>query len=365
LDGVVDADKIDYLIRDARNCNITYPSGIDIERFLKCITTITTSVEEEAKVRYMIRLGIKEKGLAAAEFITEARQKMYQASYLQHTARCVKSMILYACYNGLRKMINSAPEDLDPSQVDDNILITLYTNFILGIDNPDLSNFELKDGEAIKKIWRKITNTKNEFLKAFSGFDLSIGFFYGHMSKSAKQLLKDSLKRPAYQRLAEISLSDITENGKREKLRKSLQWSNRERILNAIEKEFIEIIENKINSGTNVPDFLKIPSNNIRHFFKDKILLVADIPSRDLGPGGDSPPPVLKDIARKTGRYKHDKKQKSGHIWEDGMVKMMSEVTVCRIFCEPLFFSLVKELVGQTELSKIIRRRIKGWPALS
>jgi len=40
VDGRFDADKLDYLQRDARNCNVPYALGLDKKRFFSCITCL-------------------------------------------------------------------------------------------------------------------------------------------------------------------------------------------------------------------------------------------------------------------------------------------------------------------------------------
>ena len=63
IDGPIDADKVDYLIRDSVNLNVNYGTSIDFERLLKCLTVV---YKQEGQ-RTFISLGIHEKGKISAE----------------------------------------------------------------------------------------------------------------------------------------------------------------------------------------------------------------------------------------------------------------------------------------------------------
>jgi HD superfamily phosphohydrolase len=89
IDGPVDADKIDYLIRDSRNLGLKYGSIIDIDHFLRCLTIIYRNQENRT---YAV-LGIHEKGKVTAEAIGFARYAMFGQVYWHHAYRAIKSMI--------------------------------------------------------------------------------------------------------------------------------------------------------------------------------------------------------------------------------------------------------------------------------
>lgn len=45
LSGPIDADKLDYLLRDGRQLGLPYPKGVDVERIYSCITTVVVDLE--------------------------------------------------------------------------------------------------------------------------------------------------------------------------------------------------------------------------------------------------------------------------------------------------------------------------------
>jgi len=89
ISGPIDADKIDYLLRDSRHLGLKYGDGIDLERLLRCFTIV---FKEEDKKTYAA-LGIHEKGKIPAEGLSFARYAMFGTVYWHHAYRAVKAML--------------------------------------------------------------------------------------------------------------------------------------------------------------------------------------------------------------------------------------------------------------------------------
>ncbi|MGH8543734.1 MAG: protein kinase domain-containing protein [Gammaproteobacteria bacterium] len=98
LDGPLDADKLDYLIRDSENLRIPYGAGIDYERL---VHYITVAVEERLN-RSVASLAIHENGKIAAESVAFARYALYGAVYWHRTHRAAKAMLQRLAYEALR-----------------------------------------------------------------------------------------------------------------------------------------------------------------------------------------------------------------------------------------------------------------------
>jgi HD associated region len=112
IDSAIDADKLDYLARDAHHCNVQYSKGVDIDRFLQSLTTlphvdhhmITTLDGGQAPEPRddditpptpHACVGVTEKGVAPVESILVARYHMFSAVYWQHTARALTAMLQF------------------------------------------------------------------------------------------------------------------------------------------------------------------------------------------------------------------------------------------------------------------------------
>lgn len=89
IDGPLDADKLDYLVRDSLNLNLPYGRCIDIERLLKCLTVVF----KQHGMTTFIALGVHEKGKVPAEALAFARYAMFGSVYWHHTSRSVKAML--------------------------------------------------------------------------------------------------------------------------------------------------------------------------------------------------------------------------------------------------------------------------------
>lgn len=82
INGTLDPDKMDYLMRDAHHCNIPYGS-IDIERLIESF------VPDPERQRF----AITDKGIAPLESLMFAKYMMMRNVYWHHTARTFSAML--------------------------------------------------------------------------------------------------------------------------------------------------------------------------------------------------------------------------------------------------------------------------------
>ena len=87
LSGPLDVDKLDYLPRDARACNVPY-GGVDVSRLLGALRVIPTPEGP--------RLGVSDKGISPLNSLLHARQEMFDNVYWHHTNRAMMAMLLRA-----------------------------------------------------------------------------------------------------------------------------------------------------------------------------------------------------------------------------------------------------------------------------
>lgn len=95
VSGPLDADKTDYLLRDALHAGVEYPRSIDLARFMN---SLTAAIVHE-KFQTLGVLAITWKGSQAAEMITLARTQMFWVLYWHHTVRSAHAMIAHAAYH--------------------------------------------------------------------------------------------------------------------------------------------------------------------------------------------------------------------------------------------------------------------------
>ncbi len=172
IHGPVDADQMDYLVRDAHYTGVTH-GKIDIDRLIG-----TMRVHND---RVMIEKG----GTAAAEGLMVARSLMYSSVYYHRTVRIIKMM--------LTKSIEASSLDVSG--------IYLW-------NDADLLNYLIKEGRTASRIARSVQN-RILYKKVITKFsedtseDLSsrLSEFTGY--KQRKQLEKEIAER------AGVEVSDV------------------------------------------------------------------------------------------------------------------------------------------------------------
>lgn len=93
LSGALDVDKLDYLPRDARACNVPY-GGVDVSRLLSALR-IDRDVQGER------RIVVTHKGISALHSLLHARQEMFDNIYWHHTSRAFQVMLVRAVHDAL------------------------------------------------------------------------------------------------------------------------------------------------------------------------------------------------------------------------------------------------------------------------
>lgn len=92
LSGALDMDKLDYLPRDARACNVPY-GGVDTSRLIDALKIVRLAAPDDAEDH---RIGISEKGISPLHSLINARQEMFDNVYWHHTNRACMAMLLRA-----------------------------------------------------------------------------------------------------------------------------------------------------------------------------------------------------------------------------------------------------------------------------
>jgi HD superfamily phosphohydrolase len=194
IDGPIDADKVDYLLRDSRECRLNYGKVIDFERLLK---TITVAHEYDTRSHGdNVSLAVYDKGRACAESIIFARYLLFSAVYWHHTTRTYKAML----HQALRLMLQFYGDD--KKKLGSKLA-------------PEILEFikSLSAGKK-KKQPSLVALLKKEYYKTLIYWsDLEIlDWIYQRSPESAQNLLCDLAKRRLFKRLASIHFTTRTSN---------------------------------------------------------------------------------------------------------------------------------------------------------
>jgi hypothetical protein len=114
LSGALDVDKLDYLVRDARHCNVPY-GEVDVDRIVEALR-----VHDDD--RGNPRLALSEKGTGPFQSLVFARYMMFFNVYWHHTCRICTIMFLRAVQDALAEGA-LRPRELE--RTDDGALLAL------------------------------------------------------------------------------------------------------------------------------------------------------------------------------------------------------------------------------------------------
>lgn len=175
INGPIDADKLDYLIRDGQALGIPYSNSIDFERLLNCLTII---FRPEGSHTY-VAMGIHEKGKIAAESVAFSRYAMHGAVYSHHTFRSIKAMLHRAVWE-CRLSSFSGP------QGDSNLLTSFSKRFFATATTPNMLNNQL---------------LLDELTQVLPSDRVVLSWLSDHTNLEGKQLIEALNKRELFKRI--------------------------------------------------------------------------------------------------------------------------------------------------------------------
>src|SRR5579875_2187583 len=117
LSGALDVDKLDYLPRDARACNVPY-GGVDVAR-------LQGALRIHQNVNGQRRIVVTHKGISPLYSLIHARQEMFDNIYWHHTSRAMQMMLLRAVHDALDAGALQAKQLMG---LDDASLLALLAN---------------------------------------------------------------------------------------------------------------------------------------------------------------------------------------------------------------------------------------------
>jgi HD superfamily phosphohydrolase len=345
LSGPIDADKLDYLLRDGRQLGLPYPNAIDVERLFACVTAVVID-RLEGGYSDIPTLGVQAKGKVTADFLTLARYAMFSQAYWHHAVRAQKAMLFRAVQSLLLdhrgkiklrelrtdfvQMTSELPESLYLNQPSQNILFKEDTNTwpISGIGRG--TDFAATDAAVL-------------------------AWFHEHLRRSnlpEKVLIEGILTRRLFKRLWVVSKE--MEPTIWDKIMNLWTKLNRDQLHNVAHK-FEELISDQLSTDGYI-DVTTMPketaSDRIDRATKGYVpWLLIDIPGSR--PGSQVPLYYVLEGQRRSLR-KDDRTvgdlQKS-KIWDEYANNLLSAAGKIRIFCDP-------KLVDSVEASMEWRKGI-------
>lgn len=342
INGPIDADKLDYLFRDARYLNLPYPCGTDVDRLYRCLTTVIIE-KTDSGTKNLPLVGIYAKGQVAAEFLSFSRYAMFSQAYWHHAVRAQKAML----FRAVTALLESCKEDVDTCELISSFYVfacnlpeILYSNpqrelFQQGHKQSDVVLYEQGRGTDLSATDAAILSWLSEQMRV--------------RSLTEQKLIERILKRDFFKRLWVLTHEDDKK-----------RWDDIIGIWDGLKREKRHSLATKFESSINTlftgkpKDTTELSAENALDLIKQKTAarqpwLLLDIPGAR--PGSDV---ELVCVRESQGRKlrKDDRVvgnlQTSG-VWKRYAANLREEAGKIRIFCDPDLVEVLDASVDQAK----------------
>jgi len=361
LDGQLDADKLDYLVRDSVEARVQYGRGIDHQRFLRSLTTVAEGTDTESQ----LRLAIKRKGAASAEAFAFARYQLYQSLYWHHTFRAIKGMLLTVAAEAITALrAEHAGDLLLPKPFRE-----AYLKQVIGVITPDQRAAEREFQKRrnakvrlVKSLPERLDELARQQVPQFGGRygdDRTLQFVWRLARGKARRLVEDLATRRYYKRVIEIPLGELNEE-EWFSLRRDIGGSDRLVMQKAVAKEIYDTLTTAIQDQMEsreslVRDEILSKLNSIQ---ADRHGFVCDVPMRGWSAGGEEPY-FVSDFRRRhfrasVGRLRPER---GGSLWSD-VERLMRRAASFRVFAEPELHNIITRVLDTAAVFKSVRTAV-------
>ena len=368
VDGQIDADKADYIIRDSVRCELPYGSRLDLERLLRVLTVAI--IPEEISPERRVALGVYDKGLVSAHAFGQARYQLLSTVYWHHTARIIKSMLQYATASGLPRLVFGAksPErDALENQIHEHLLQFLKklippfdfceNDFKLSVQTQAAAKTDLAAEPPAVVISTLSDEAQNEsepsglstdWYPGISWTDwLMLEWICGLPDSSIKSnnLIHAIRTRQLYKRVATFN-----RGGPHDDLIRRLDdlpWPDRVDLCADLHDKVYQRLS---ADWANINTATTLTQTDFDQLCDSHLLMLIDIPSSSRKIGYDRPLGVVPELKEKSYHQgtRHAAEDKS---WRDVMNRMIEGIAPVRVLCHPDVRNLVSAIYAPVEAS--------------
>ena len=350
LDSQIDADKCDYLVRDTVEGRVSYGFGLDLDRFLRSLTTF---VRDDGT----LRLALKQKGAPAGEAFAQARYQLYQSMYWQHTFRATKTMLTEAIKLIQEELEHDAEQDL----LDSNPIRTAYIRHVIGAADYAIGRRAPPAKKPAKRPSRKPTISEKIETRLLGGEpDVPVAFrddrFMAFLLKlsatdKSRGLLYDLVRRNYYKRILEVSPSRLSVpdwQTFRDRFK-----NNRSKIQLDVEAGLLNALRSKVQSEATVRASLELNTTlaQIATTARKKPIFLVDVPLRGWF-ASNEPPVYVSDYKRRHFRADAADRgyERRSEFWLDTLGSAMKAAAYIRVFSEPQIHGIITSVMDATEI---------------
>lgn len=374
IDGPVDADKADYIVRDSARCELPYGSQIDLERLLRVLTVAI--IPDEASPVRRVTLGVYDKGLVSAHAFGQARYQLLSTVYWHHTVRIAKSMLQYATALGLPREV-FGPSTLDRDRKELEIRERLVA-FIKALVPPFISpDFKQRGAAAGPTPGLDLSaEPPEQAMSVLSGFtevgaedeESSSARWYPGLAwtdwlmlqwisglsaatVTSRNLVYGLQTRTLYKRVATFA-----RGGAYDDLIRALEesdWPDRVDLCMKLHKLVRQRLE---RDWHHLPTATSLSVSDFDRLCETNLLILIDIPRPSKKIGYDRPLGVVPELKEKS--YHQDSRQATeDKRWRQTMAGMIEGIAPVRVLCHPEVRNLISAHFSPVEgnMAKEIR----------
>jgi len=371
IDGPIDADKADYIIRDSAQCRIPYGGQLDIERLLRVLTFVR--IPGDAHGLHRATIGVYEKGRASADSFGLARYLMHASVYWHHTSRILKSMLQYAT------AILLPPEIFNPSaegqikEVHQKLL-----DFIIQLVPPfseikqETESKKRQETEKVPVATQPSSDVLESISKEMSDLEseeeLATQWYPGisttdwlmlnwlkelSLSQFGGALINCILERKLYKRAHAIQRDDHRDLV--QKLQ-DLTWPNRVKLCQKVQESIYGSIRDK---ETLIETRPLTGLDEVQRLLTTNLAILIDIPDPRKITGFGRPLIYVPELERKT--YYHERMSPiKAESLTESMELLMDSIAPIRVLCHPSIRQWVCSCVSPNEMMAIIERALEA-----
>jgi len=315
IDGPIDADKLDYLIRDSLRLGLNYGKINDLERLLRTLTVVFRRHDGETYAS----LGIHEKGKVPAEAVAFSRYAMFGQVYWHHAYRSIKAMLQRMIWEALDR----AKDDKARKLFRDSFRKFAAPDVFDSVEQPRL--FESQESQI-----SQILPGDYEMLHWLAEKSGAIGLDFLDLLKHRK----------LYKRVLILSNENLPDKSLWENLSEFYRSNRRNwRKKLSLQQKFQSLVCESVENPPEPPPLSVVITDDAKNRFivdcQKRVTLLVDIPTAR--PGSSTPLEFVIEEDRR--RVKSDE-MKTGSlehsvIWKALQNSFQESIGKLRIFCHP------------------------------
>ena len=346
IDGPIDSDKLDYLERDSRHCNVQYGLGVDRQRLFKCLTVACENISDE---NLLIVLGVHEKGRISAESLLFARYAMLTQVYWHHTMRSIKALLHFAASEILNNVRSIEMESLKNSFFECAILEKVKnTDDWNELKNNAIAATNIHPGDlrVISWLWENTTQLGKQAISHIVNrnvFKRALSLYSDEFSHALLDRLNDIFKPERYKQRIKFRLN--IENAIKDKLMRMNFSEEHLLTMGFSESEWKKRLEE-----VSLHCLVDYPAPREGSEFGLKVV----------GQWGERPKKSNQTEINDIPNVKHPKIIHLDHF-KNGMKQVEKSIACLRVFWHPKEFDILKDTLKDDDLKEIVMKEIRNF----